>query len=87
MSGREGVNLLRGRCVGTAESLTATQAIYATIIVNRLSDFADATPPHRQNLLDVALFASDRLSETADYTDADELCQAQEGITPAKTTI
>jgi len=60
----------RGHALERLIMQTATQAIYATIIVNRLSNFADATPPHRQNQLDVALIASDRLSETADYTDA-----------------
>jgi hypothetical protein len=59
---------------------TATHAIYATIIVKRpVTSFGRATPPHRQNLLDVALLTSDPLSETADYTDVTVLCQAQVG--------
>jgi hypothetical protein len=39
-----------------------------------------ATPPHRQNQLDVALFAFRHVSETGDYTDASLMCQAKGGI-------
>jgi hypothetical protein len=60
--------LSRGQALD-GRKLTETLAIYATIIVNRPIADGRATPPHRQNLPDVALLASDYLSETADYTD------------------
>lgn len=40
-----------------------------------------ATPPHRQNQLSVALFASDRSSETGDYIDRSVRCQGREWST------
>src|SRR5204863_6140230 len=59
----------------------ATRTIYATIIVKRPNCLGRATPPHLQNQLDVALFASDPWPETGNYTGADCLCQAEPLIT------
>src|SRR5215211_2437893 len=43
-----------------------------------------ATPPHRQNHLDVALFTPDTWSETGDYTDVGCLCQAKNPLQDSK---
>jgi len=69
-------------CVQALEQLVFSAScgagIYATIIVNRLSQPGSrATPPHRQNLLDVALLTSDVESETPNYRGEGGLCQAQ----------
>ncbi len=54
--------------------------VYATIIViNGLPKKRPATPPHQQNLLDVALLLSDAQSETADYKGQPENCQEKWG--------
>jgi hypothetical protein len=55
----------------------ATQAAYATIIVNPAAQSPSrATSPHRQNLLDVALLTSDCQSETVHYNCRAQNCQA-----------
>ena len=54
----------------------ATHAIYATMIVKRLKPSTSrATPPHRQNQPDVALFTSDCESETGNYKGQAFNCQ------------
>ena len=54
---------------------SCSPAIYATIIVKRPKR-SRATPPHRQNQPDVALLTSDCQSETGDYKDWVNICQA-----------
>lgn len=50
---------------------------YATIVVKPPEQIsAGATPPHRQNHLDVALLTSDCQSETGDYSEPSRDCQA-----------
>jgi len=77
MSGREGVNSCAGDALERKKNNRDACHLRHNICQPAVL-IADATPPHRQNQLDVALFASDRLSETADYTDGCELCQAEE---------
>ena len=59
----------------------ATHATYATIIVKRLTPITSrATPPHRQNQPDVALFTSDRESETRNYKGQGLNCQGADPL-------
>jgi hypothetical protein len=80
--GREGITSAR-ECVGTVDTtnrdashLRHNNCQPALLLIGR------ATPPHRQNLLDVALLPSDCLSETADYTDGGGVCQATRPASP-----
>ncbi len=66
----------REQARGRLAEPVATHAIYATIIVNGHYRIGRATPPHRQNQLDVAYFIQTPVSETRDYTVAQRLCQA-----------
>ena len=67
----------RAREGTTGQRRVAPRAIYATIIVNGHLPPGRATPPHRQNQLDVAYsLLQTPVSETAHYTNGERLCQA-----------
>lgn len=54
---------------------------YATIFVKPAAQInSRATPPHRQNHLDVALLTSDRVSETGDYNERAIKCQVSDRV-------